>query len=341
MREMLTPLGVDVVILLEVDKADISERQLNSLLPTGPDVQADSSIFSSNAVDGFDAVVTTLAGMEIRGLLKDKNYMSRKDRPAYVSFYAGLEFTPNRGFRNRGNYDIVFLNNLKHKEWFEAEFSQLEWQYVSFGHPYFIQPEEYKDFYKNQGNIYFFTQSISPATLDARIFIVDVLVTLAKRNADRNFFLKLRHLPKENEGHLHREIFDYPWILERYFAGRKPDNLLITACPMSEALADAAACVTCSSTAAMDSVSAGVPTMLYLDYPQNYLDPLASHMKMEFEGSNLRGSLVQLMDLEFRRPNEEWITERFRKPEFINELIAAVRAFKMGDEPPKRVITSD
>lgn len=337
LRPMLESVGIETVTLLETDKDGLSDRQREMLLPEGPDMRAESSIFGDSAMTSFDAVVTSLGGKEIRTLLKKREFRDWEDRPAFVSFNAGLDFTPERGIEHRRNYDIVFLNNIHHARRFLERHGQHEWRYVSFGHPYFTIPEQYVANDPTRRDIYFFAQSISPSTLESRRFIADMLVTLANLHCDRTIYLKLRHLPGENDRHLHRELFDYPWLLERYFQNSIPQNLILTACSMSEALKTAGICITCTSTAAMDCISAGLPTLVYTDYPENYRDPLAGCMAEEFAESRLLASLPQVMDLSVKEPDEKWLAARFRTGNFLGELKSAVAAFKTRTriEPPE------
>ena len=100
---------------------------------------------------------------------------------------------------------------------------------------------------------------------------------------------------------------------------------------MDEALAAAGFCITCTSTAAMDAIGAGVPTMVYVDYPENYLDPLAKPMRQEFKESGLLAGIPQIMELAASTASPQWYNSRFRGEDFLNELIHAVQSFKAKD----------
>lgn len=321
MRAKLAERGHDVITAMS-SAAHLSERQIATHLPMGADITIDDAFFSTPEIAGFDAVIISKAPEAIRRQIAKGGI---RQRPAYIAFQPGLEFTPDRGRKNRRDFDIVFLYSADHRDKFKRAIKSPRWQHVSFGHPYFMTPKA-PDL-SGRKNVYFFAQAISPATLNSRRFVVDVLATLAERHPDRDVFVKLRHLPGENDNHVHRETYAYPWLLERYFPDAPP-NLKLTACTMAEALDDAAIAITCTSTAVMDAISAGVPAMIYLDYVENYHDQYARPMRNEFAASGLISSIPQIMDLEASAPDEDWMRQHFRGDELFEEIETAVGEFK-------------
>lgn len=233
LRALLLARGIRATTLLDnAAKPTISERQINQHLPDGPGMVSDGGFYASQSMDEFDAAVFCKVSAHVRHLLSDKAFQQRMKRPAFVAFQPGLEFTPDRGRKNRATFDIVFLNNVDHRDSFKRGVKRRNWQYVSFGHPYFLR----RDTGRPGGrDIYFFAQAISPISLESRRFIIDMLITLARRHPDRDVYVKLRHLPGENATHVHREEYDYPWIIDHFFPS-VPPNFKLTACTMDEAL---------------------------------------------------------------------------------------------------------
>jgi hypothetical protein len=314
-----------VVDIVAVDTHEMSERQINAhSVSDHPTTTWAATDFNESYLAGYDAVITCKAPLVINRMLGDQVYRSRRDRPAFVAFQPGLEFTPERGRKNRRNFDIVFLYSAKHRNSFKAKIRPNDWQHVSFGHPYFTTPAQVA---LSGRNIYFYAQAISPLTAVSRRFLLDILVTLARRHTDRDVYIKLRHLPGENATHVHKEVYSYPSLLERYFPDA-PANLKLTACTMAESLKDAAIAITCTSTAVMDAVSAGVPSMIYLDYVENYRDKYSGLMRDEFSDSGLVSDIHQIMRLEPNRPDTEWMDQHFRGDDLYAEMIASVTAFK-------------
>lgn len=324
MKRLLSPRG-HTVSLAAVEPHYVSERQLTAHLPGRHDLTVVTESLNENTVAPFDAVITAKAPKSITDLIKKPSYRFSQKRPAFIAFQPGLEFTPRRGMRNRRHFDAVFLYSAPHRDIFLSTYNK-PGQHVSFGHPYFMTPKAAD--LTNRRNVYFFAQAISPSTMAARRFIVDILVTLATRHPDRDVFLKLRHLPGENSDHVHKEQFPYPDILNEF--ANIPANLKLTACTMQEALDDAAIAITCTSTAVLDAISAGVPAMIYLDYVENYRDIYSELMRREFSDSGLIADIPQIMDLRHSPPHPEWMRQHFRGDDLMDEIESAISTFRGG-----------
>jgi hypothetical protein len=180
------------------------------------------------------------------------------------------------------------------------------------------------------GDIVFFPQAISPRTRAGRLHVLRALDAMARAAPGRRVVVKLRHLPGENAAHVHRETYPYP-ALARALArgtGRAPaPNLVWADGPAEAALAGAACALTCTSTAAMDAISAGVPTAVHTGYVENHRDPLAAAMAREFAGSGLDLPLAELLRLRLRRPAAAWMETRFRGDDLFEELEEVVARF--------------
>lgn len=328
-KRLLEARGHDVLTAVMSDH-QLSDRQISIHLPSGPDMTIGGDFFATDAMTSFDAMLTCKAPLPVRRLMKDKKHKQRRDRPCYIAFQPGLEFTPERGRLNRVDFDAVFLYSAQHREDYKRHIPSADRQHVSFGHPYFLIPDENSAAKPKGNNIYFFAQAISPLTLSSRQFIVDILATLARRHPDRKVIIKLRHLPGENANHVHREAFDYPWIIDKYFPD-KPANLVLSDCSMKDALDDAYVAITCTSTAVMDAVSAGVPAMIYLSYVENYRDKYSYLMRGEFKSSGLISPLKDIMNLNYRNANREWLRNHFRSDDLFVEIENVVAKFKAID----------
>ena len=156
-----------------------------------------------------------------------------------------------------------------------------------------------------------------------------MLAALAERHRDRTVWIKLRHLPHENAAHLHKEKHDYPGLLSAM--KDPPDNLRLTACTMDEALENAALGITCTSTAAVDLVRSGVPAMVYLDYVDNYADPLVDPMRKQFADSGLIANLEQVLALAPKPVNPAWVSDTFCPRDLGNRVLETLDRF--ADRP--------
>ncbi len=295
----------------------LSDRQLRQYLPRGNYQILDTAGLSSALMGGhYDAILTSRVFRPLDRMLSDPLYRQKAGRARVVSFLGGLDFSPGRGMRNRRHCDVVYLFPRTICEKFRATYANPEteglaaWPAVGFGHPAFLMPHSVPETGLDpKGDIYFFAQALSPSTARARRHMLAVMAAIARRNPDRNVWIKLRHLPNENTRHLHRERHDYPGLAAA--STDLPVNLRLTARTMAQALSNASLGITCTSTAAIDLVREGVPTMVHLDYPDTTLDPLVAPMRRLFTGSNLIKPLDDVLNLRFTPPDPDWVSGIF------------------------------
>lgn len=306
----------------------LTERQVTMALgPRGPDFDMPETDFMKpETLRDFDAVITCKATAMQRKAMADGVFRNRADRPAFAAFMPGLDFTPQKGMENRRNFDIVFLNTPADLAAFRRSQSGDGPSYADWGHPYFMAPQAWRD-PAPDAPVVFFTQAIAPNTLNGRLHMLQVLAAIALIHPQRRVVLKLRHLPDENALHAHRERFSYPWLLERMMRN-PPRNLEFAVGAMDDILTDAGVAITCTSTAAMDAISAGVPTMLYLDYLKNYADYTVAPMRAMFAASGLVCSLPALLDLDVAPPEPRWLASHFRGEDLYDALISAIISWR-------------
>ncbi|MDV2968149.1 DUF6716 putative glycosyltransferase [Nitratireductor aquimarinus] len=297
----------------------LSTRQMKMLLQEERYVTAES-VISYIRRNEFDAVIAAKVMPSIRLALKNPKYRANTARPSFIVFQPGLELTPERGFSLRRLYDAVFLMSTKHAALFRSMYA-VKGQHVSYGHPSFSWPAASVN--TDTGHIVFFAQAISPATLESRLHILKMLNAMAKRYSHRNVVIKLRHLPDENARHVHREEYPYP-VLARDYVDDLAQNLSFFSGTMEEVLSNTGYAITCTSTAAMDSLAAGVPTAVYLDFTEFYLDKLTRPMHNEFAESNIIASLEDILHLRAEQVSKKWMANYFRGDDLYEELEEAV-----------------
>jgi hypothetical protein len=312
----------------------LSYRQMCTLLPEGPERVVDKkglrNLLHNPAVR---ALITSRVYQPISTELKKPDYRNTSARPCIISFLGGLDFFPQDGFMRRRNCDGVFLFPKPAMQEYDALKTRLDeptkncWQQVDFGHPAVIAPPALPSAeLETRRDIYFFPQAISPLTKRARLHVLQAIVALARAHPDRAVYIKLRHLPSENTKHLHREQFPYSDLLEDI--GFVPDNLHVTDADMETVLKTAAIGITCTSTAALDVVRAGVPCMIYLDYVDHYRDRLVEPMRRLFAHSNLIVSLEELLHLRLKEPDPDWLEGMFSPPDLGTRVFKMVESFQ-------------
>jgi hypothetical protein len=314
MRDVLLAADPDcpVQMVWFIDETALSYRQISQLLPEGPD----RTLNGKGLVDlmrssKISAILTSRIYRAMIGQLKNPVTRWAGNRPCIVSFLGGLDFFPEQGLTRRRNCDGVYLFPQAALEDYAALTMDTDggWQDVGFGHPSVILPEGPPADLATRRDIFFFTQALSPSTRRGRLHVLRMLTAIARANPNRRVYIKLRHLPDENRKHLHLELYDYPSLMAGL--GTLPDNLLLTDITMEEALQTAALGITCTSTAAMDVLRAGLPCMVYLDFVDNYRDPLVAPMRALFEGSGLITSTAQVLSLDAAAPDDAWMQSVF------------------------------
>lgn len=339
MRDTLLQADPDCPIQMAwfTDESALSYRQICQLLPEGPDRiingQKLTELASSKQVG---AILTSRVFGSLTLLMKRPVYRWSSNRPCIISFLGGLDFFPKDGFTRRSHCDGVYLFPHSALAAYHEQTKDLDagWQNVGFGHPSVLIPEAAPDDLEQRRDIFFFTQALSPLTKSSRLHILHILIALARSNPDRRVLVKLRHLPDENRQHLHLERFDYPGLMTSISQRPLPDNFVLTDMGMDEALETAALGITCTSTAAIDVVRAGVPCMVYLDYVDAYRDPLVAPMRNLFEQSNLITPLDQILALEPNVPDPEWVANMFCERDLGARVLETIDRF---DERPFQI----
>lgn len=146
--------------------------------------------------------------------------------------------------------------------------------------------------------VVFAPQALVPQGTDARTHLFEALVRTARAHPDVDVVIKLRG--GAGEAQTHSEIESFPSIAER--SGEPlPDNLVFRHGPLREFLGDCVGFVTVSSTAAIEAIEAGVPTLCLSDYGVG-----VEQINTVFEGSGLFGTVDDLVALRFHQPAAEW-----------------------------------
>ncbi len=337
MKRLLQAAGWRVTTGWQTQRSALSYRQLLAHLPQGPDLMLpDTASYADlGFLAEFDAVAVCRMDRGLVARLKDPTFRHVAGRPCFMAFLPGLELTPSRGLQNRAMFDALFLVEERQR-YLLRSFPQaglLGQQSVHLGHPYFQRRPRSE---RARKDIYFFTQAISPATKQSRAFICRMLAAMARRHHDRRVVVKLRHLPEENTEHVHRERWSYPDLLERL--PDRPANLVLSACGMAEAIEKASVALTCTSTAAIDTVGVGVPTMLYLDYPHRGIDALNAPTRAMFEGSGLVCGLDDILNLRAVPPNEDWLKGMFAASDLPAAMADALEQFRKRPVAVDRVV---
>lgn len=160
-------------------------------------------------------------------------------------------------------------------------------------------------------SVVFTPQALVPSSASQRASILMALQECARRNPGVQVVVKLRARSGENQ--THNEQFAYDALWEAMCASNTElvsSALNFATGPLSDFLVPGSAHVTVSSTAALESIAAGVPTLVLEDFGVN--ERLLNAVYVE---SGCLGNLSDLTDLRFGIPNEQWLTQNYFHPE--------------------------
>ena len=153
--------------------------------------------------------------------------------------------------------------------------------------------------------VVFATQAKVPKAREERERILLALAELAARRPGLDVVVKLRAL--EGERQTHRERHHY----QRLWRGLgEPGRLRFAAGSMQDQLSRAAGFVTVSSTAALEAIAMGVPSLVLSDFGVN-----AEMINLVFEDSGLLGTLDDLAAGDFRQAEPRWCAANYFHPD--------------------------
>lgn len=155
--------------------------------------------------------------------------------------------------------------------------------------------------------VIFAPQAKVPTQREDRERILLALESVARLNPGTEVIIKLRARAGEPQTHL--EKFPFDSLMEQMKAAgkfNKSTHLKFATGPMHDYLRPGSALVTVSSTAALESVDRGLPTLVLTDFGVD-----TDMINTVFIGSGLQGNLQDLQDLNFHPPQRTWLRENY------------------------------
>ncbi len=180
------------------------------------------------------------------------------------------------------------------------------------------------------GDLMFAAQAKVPKEREQRLQLLGWLADAARRVPHRRVIVKVRAVGAEAQ--THEERWDYPTLLAEL--PDLPPNLVVEAGPMAEHLARAGGLVTVSSTAALESIGMGVPTLVLGDFG-------VSHRMINavFEGSGVIGGADDLRAGRAFHASPEWLARNYFHATQSEDWIARIEglvAQRRAEGLPKR-----
>lgn len=174
----------------------------------------------------------------------------------------------------------------------------------------------------------FAAQAKVPAVREEREELLLALDRASRLHPGVEVLVKVRAWPGEPQTHL--EPFPYDELHDGLLrSGRlKTSRLRFRAGSMAALLTPGTALTTVSSTAALESVDRGLPTLVLSDFGVNQ-----RMLNAVFEGSGLLGTLEDVTALGFNRPLSSWLRENYFHAT-DGELEAALRSLAVQAAGP-------
>ena len=88
-----------------------------------------------------------------------------------------------------------------------------------------------------------------------------------------------------------------------------PSNISFSAEPLEQVYKKADYCITCSSTAGIETAFNDIPTVFYLDYPDSSKEPMTEASIKNFKESGLISTYSEILDLKSNKLNEQWASD--------------------------------
>ena len=238
--------------------------------------------------------------------------------PVIVSGVPGIALPARRkALIYRSQARLIVLHSVREVQQFEriARYNALPQQFALATLPFLAEHRRGGD---PLGPVVFAAQAIVPPTRAQRLRLLRALLAFARTFPERRVVIKVRAI--DGEGQTHAERIDYAGLLQEEFA-RVPPNLVVEAGPMAEHLRAASALVTVSSTAAIEAIALGIPTLVIDDFGVS-----AELINDVFTDSGLLGSTADLLAQRFRVPTAAWRADNYFHDESQNTWITAIES---------------
>ena len=158
-------------------------------------------------------------------------------------------------------------------------------------------------------DLVFAAQAKVPSLREDRVRLLGWLADAARRRPGRRVVVKVR--ARAGEAQTHAESHDFADLLadpsvRAELGGTLPPNLVVEDGPMADHLARASALVTVSSTAVLEAVAEGVPSLVIDEFG---VEPKL--INTVFVGSGLFGGADDLVSGAVRHPAPEWLDDNY------------------------------
>ncbi|WP_333752486.1 DUF6716 putative glycosyltransferase, partial [Streptomyces sp. IBSBF 2394] len=257
--------------------------------------------------DSYDVLVLALVGGGVQAMLHGlgRVWQDRAERPVVVTGYVGVVYEKLAdGLLLRHGADLVLANSRQDADRFRAVYEGVGADATAVtevalpflgGAGYAGEPDGDRPY-----TVVFAAQPSVPDNRRDRTYLLERLIRHARLHPEREVVLKLRSKPGEHTTHI--EELPYQKLVQR---ADPPPNFRLVYGHMGEVLDRTDLLVTISSTAALESLHRGIPTVVLSDL--GVREALGNH---HFVGSGCLASWDQLDAGHRPAPDPEWVARQ-------------------------------
>lgn len=257
-------------------------------------------------------------------LLRVGGVLSAADRPLLVSGLPGISFPANAtALELRAGIDLMVLHSHREVAAYREQW-ELTGRALNPGLDFALATLPYlATDSANPGprpaggtDVVFAAQSLVPAGREDRLRVLRALAGLPH---DLTPVVKLRAVGSQRQAH--NEDYAYPDLVRGHTRGPEPEESLsrveFRAGSMGQVLAGARGFATVSSTAVLEAIAVGVPSLVLDDFGVG-----GDQINLVFEGSGLFGSLADLAEARFAHADPDWMRQNYFHPQAENDWVA-------------------
>lgn len=255
-------------------------------------------------------------------------------RPVFLTGLPGISIpATRRGLVYRSTADLFLLHSKREVRDFArlAAGMPLADRFALATLPFIAAPRDADG--RPRTDVIFAAQAGAPASRADRARLLQMLITLADSRPDLRVVIKLR--AEAGEVQTHAESAGFPALLEEWEAATDctaPTNLVFSTGAMAAHLREAAGLVTVSSTAVLEAIALGVPSIVLSDFGIS-----AERINLVFLGSNLLAASDELLAARFRTVAPEWLDDNYfhdpAEDDWLRRLTELVAARRGGALP--------
>lgn len=315
---------IDIAIQY-VKKHQLSMRQLEECEADKFHI-LDFHTLKDSDFSNYDIVIISLGNIASNQLIIRLHLLEK--RPLMISCFSGVIFGNAESILFRINADILLVNNEYDRRIAQniADEYNLNTSIINYG---LVNIDtSFHKLPKTGKNLFFIDQVKVPSLKSERRYVLDKLIELARQNPDYCIFLKTRL--SKNEITVHNDVFPYTTLLR----DKKdiPENFRLFNDPIEIAFTQMSACISFSSSVALEAIYYGIPTYIIKDLgiSERFYNPafLQSGLLTSFddlqglsEFSNCINPQWFDMQVRFKEERDKLLNELIKRLFFLNRNI--------------------